>query len=257
MKPQSLDRFAWVIVLPLLTQLAWGDFEPPVRSRGGSDGLVVGDVNGDGRDDLITFSSGSDPVLRVLLSGDNGTLDESAALVGAQGRLTGIPDYPVIDANGDGHLDVVASSWVQRGPIRRIWLFGSPAEVAEATLYENLWTGNGDGTFAPLVITSRLEFHDFFVPRAELGRAGVAGEFNDDGLEDTAGLSRDRRNRLIGPVVIYLTMGDGSDPARLYVDVGDGRFNTIVSGDFNGDGWDDIVVAKSNRLLALLNDADW
>ena len=44
---------------------------------------------------------------------------------------------------------------------------------------------------------------------------------------------------------------------HLYFDIGSTHLLTIASGDFDGDGWSDIVASGNNTLIVLLNDRHW
>jgi large repetitive protein len=104
-----------------------GTFHPAVNySSGGvyARSLAVGDVNGDGKPDLVVANTDSGTV-GVLLGRGNGTFKAVTTY-----ELAGAPSGPlavtISDVNGDGKPDLVAS-------------------VLEA----GLLLGNGDGTFQP------------------------------------------------------------------------------------------------------------
>jgi len=49
-----------------------------------------------------------------------------------------------------------------------------------------------------------------------------------------------------------------TSPSSLYFDIGSTLIVTIASGgDFDGDGWSDIVVSGNSTLVVLLNDGVW
>ena len=190
-------------------------------------------------------------------SGD-GTFRAAASLTGALGRLCQWSYKPHLeDVNGDGHLDVAAFSFKQTSKIYTLPGWGTGADF---TLDENIWLGRGDGTFAPLAIRSHYELKAWQLPEEDFRVPGTFAEFNHDGVGDVASLSRDKMDRTVGPVLVYLRVPTtADDPALpdLSVEIGSGVFSTLASGDFDGDGWADLVVSKSKTLKTLLNDARW
>lgn len=246
-----------VVALSLGTGARAG-FDTPVTSNGGGEGLSVGDIDGDGRDDLIAFNSGNTPTIKVLLSRGDGTFRAATSLTGALGRLCKWSYSPHLeDVNGDGHLDVAAFSFRQTSKVYTLPGWGTGADF---TLDENIWLGRGDGTFAPLAIRLHYEWKAWQLPEEDFGVPGAFAEFNRDGIGDVAGLTRDKMDRPVGPVLVYLrvpTTADGPATPDLSVEIGSGVFSTLASGDFDGDGWTDLVVSKSKTLTTLLNDARW
>src|SRR5450631_603549 len=104
------------------------NFAPPVfyPSNGlQSDAIVVADLNGDGKLDLVVGSSDS---VCVLLGKGDGTFQPAVAYPsGAMANSLGVADM-----NGDGHLDIVAGN----------------ANNLSVLL------GNGDGTFQPALVSN-------------------------------------------------------------------------------------------------------
>lgn len=120
----------------------------PINLPIGVSGLQAGDVNGDGRDDLITVQSAE---VRVFLSTGGGF---SAGQIIAQ--PTGAAWLEVSDFNSDGVLDIGSVS------------AGSPA-------YFNAYFGNGNGTFVGSGVSTVM---------ASGSTEWTFGDFNNDSALD-------------------------------------------------------------------------
>ncbi|GGK73859.1 FG-GAP-like repeat-containing protein [Mangrovihabitans endophyticus] len=167
---------------------------------------AVGDVNGDGRDDIITFTHNDLADVYVALStGDGFTASAKwADFFGLAGESPG-----VADVNGDGKDDIVT------------FVPGS------ADVFVGLSTGTG--------FQGGATWHDNFAPGLQAPRLG---DFNGDGRADIAAFS----NGNTAEVTVALSDGQGR-----FVDAGvwhgffapRGEFPYV--GDFNGDGRTDIT----------------
>jgi hypothetical protein len=238
-------------------------FLAPVPSTGGGVQLAVGDFNHDGRDDVAVakgtiLSSGPfTDVIRtggsatVHLSAGDGTFQKGAVLKGAKGYyLTG---FTVSDRNGDGHPDVTLYAFD-----RQLDPTGVSEPFFRAKSYDNLWLGRGDGSFARVSITAHphqpTPFNSW--PPFAFKRQSAAADFNHDGNIDAAAVDGSTN-----VVSVTLRNFDGSyRPPQTYA-AGPSP-GTIAVGDFNGDGWTDIVVvnnlSSSQAMLSvLLNDGNW
>jgi Bacterial Ig-like domain (group 3)/FG-GAP-like repeat len=132
-----------------------GTFQPVVTYSSGAiytDAILVGDVNGDGKFDLVVASqyTNSAPfygVVGVLLGNGDGTF-QTAVNTSTPTPLEGVRQLALADFNGDGKLDLAVGA----GNV--------------------LLLGNGDGTFqTPLALGA--------------GGQGVSvGDFNRDGRPD-------------------------------------------------------------------------
>jgi len=178
-----------------------GAFAVPENSTA----IVVADLNGDGRLDMVVASGydTQDPTVSVLLGRPDGSfaphVDYSLGLPYGDVAVA----VAVGDFNGDGKLDLV--TLVSTQPSFQILL------------------GNGDGTFQPAV---SFQLSD------PLGVSGVAvGDFNKDGKLDIAVAGQ----QFAGPVVSVL-LGNGDGTFGKEVDYATAGSVSVITGDFNGDG---------------------
>jgi hypothetical protein len=227
--------------------------------------LVAADFNGDGKPDLgVPFvalffddSQGS-LVFDDVLNNGAGFSPEILTAVAQLGAVDGAPPPAFVaagDFNGDGKMDVVEAS-------------------SESGVFVLL--GKGDGTFQPAVqygagMSGPLAVGDFnndgkldilggsstevsvllgkgdgtfgFPVNSGVGGPGAVADFNGDRKLDVASLGGGANPNQL---TIFLGKGDGTFSAgATYNDVGINA-TAIASGDLNGDGIPDIVVANSS-----------
>jgi hypothetical protein len=185
--------------------------------------LAVGDVNGDGRPDLIAADRTSGTV-SILLGNGNGTFQPAVMFPSAQEPGAAAGDLHVLaaDFNGDGALDLAVAD--------------------EAANDVAVLLGAGNGTFQ-----TPVRYDVNFTPFAL-----VAGDFNGDGRVDlaTAGGTSDNIPVLVGN-------GDGTFQPRIDFNAFGASF-ALATADFNGDGLVDLASANQSpgdvtMLLAALN----
>ena len=221
-------------------------FLSPIASSGGGSWVAAGDVNHDGRDDVAVLANTN---VKVSLSNGDGTFRQAGNLTGAKGYYP----HPIrmVDANNDGHLDVELDLASQK----YTYVSTPVNSYYEYTTFRNLWLGRGDGTFGR-VSTTRFEGATYLPPWFYSPPTAVIVDVNRDGLADNV-----RLNSAAGGIDVELRNPDGSyQPPRGFAAAPNP--GTLAVGDFNGDGWADIVVVNNSAsnqltLFVLFNDPVW
>jgi hypothetical protein len=166
--------------------------------------IAVGDFNEDGKPDLVLAINGSDAI--VLLGKGDGTFTQQSPLTNAGAFL----QARVADFNGDGHQDVA--------------LAGNGGNT--------VLLGNGDGTFRPGIGLAAGEMPGTFFSLA-------VADFNGDGKPDVVAVDY---GYSIGYLDFWASNGDGTFANATSVGVNQSYPSSIASGDFNGDGKQDILI---------------
>ena len=225
--------------------------------------VVIADLNGDGRPDLVVGEIGGSNI-NVLLGNGDGSFQIALTTAASTTRSIAVGDF-----NGDGKTDLALAD--------------------NATNTVTILLGNGDGTFRAQVT--------YMVGNNPTAIA--VGDFNGDGIPDlvTSNLSDSTVSVLLGkgdgtfgPMsffqtqgAFYLVVGDFNGDGKadlaiagyseesigIYLGNGDGTFhagatyscpspNQIVVADFDGDGKADLAVTEYSQdvTLVLLGNGD-
>lgn len=179
---------------------------PAVSGRSGIPNRT--DVNGDGKDDVVTFTRGTAADVYVALS-ENGRFEPFAQ---------GWHDFFAVDMeiastgdfDGDGRSDLVTFT-----------------KGAAGDVYVSLSDGS---RFAQ----HGWAWHDHFASGEEIP---LVGDFNGDGKDDIVAFNRGTA----GDALVALSTGSGfADAETWHIQFAEGK-QTPAVGDFNGDGRDDIA----------------
>ncbi|MFF5182067.1 FG-GAP repeat domain-containing protein [Micromonospora sp. NPDC000316] len=172
------------------------------------------DVNGDGRDDVLTFTQNAAADVYVSTSTGTGFAGTSVKWndffsIGGETASTG-------DFNGDGRDDIVTFAHSNTGDV-----------------YVALSTGSA--------FTSPGRWHDWFAPGAEIA---AVGDVNGDGRDDIITFTQGPTTA--SDVIVALSTGTSFGPPQKWHDLFAVGTEQPRVGDINGDGRDDIVTFTCN-----------
>ncbi len=173
-------------------------------------GLVAGDFDGDGDDDLAAIDQLTGEVIVMRSLGD-GTFEAPVALWGA-GPSAPVTALLAADLDGDGRADLAGL----RGPLAADFV---------------VWRGRADGDFETRKVTPLT-----LVP-VLTGVTVATGDLNGDGIADVA-----LAMASLDKVLVLRGRGDGTFVEGPLPDVGDEPVGVAV-GDVDGDGFTDVAVA--------------
>ena len=247
-----------------------------VPSIGGLGALVAGDVNEDGKQDLIVAPVAGLQYDVVLIGKGDGTFTQSEQIPGSYG----FESAALVDINGDKHLDLVAggngSLFVHLGDGKGN--FTQQPITSASGLYLGLAVGDFNGDKHLDFVAANFTSNQLsFYPGIGDGSFKTAAAIQSSDLFSTSSLASADFN---GDGKLDLLVGE-SDIAYILAGNGDGTFQTdssknppvilaptlspgpqvgvapiVATADMDGNGSPDIVAADdgSGKLSVLLND---
>lgn len=234
-------------------EVAWQLGVGPMLSQVHPSLAAPGDLNGDGYDDLfignpILIDGNADQSYVALYVGsEDGLADEPAwqAISNMERQMLGVATITPGDVDGDGIVDIVTSVLYEDGIVPLLLSAGDP----------DLWSATLEDTMASLIDESYLG----------LGLL-AAGDVNGDGYADfLAGNSSDiNSDEDVVDWSLLLGSADGPSTDAIYTfdhplttvpDAGadEGMISLMLKaywqpGDFNGDGYSDLILGYSDPL---------
>jgi len=243
-----------------------GNFGTPINSSTGTYpmAMAVGDVNNDGIPDLVLAQ---ETVVTILLGVGDGSFLPPVNYMTGGAKLRSIT---LGDFNNDGNIDIAAGDYLYNNV--EVLLgdglgnFGAAATYSVDGHSNDVAVGdfNNDGNL-DLVSGNRFSSDVTLLlgdgnggfrasgnfPAGQYCRALAVGDFNGDGNLDLA-----VANAEFGDNTVSVLLGDGARGFSPAVNFPTGNAPTSIAvGDFNGDGYLDLVIANhdSNSVTVLIN----
>jgi len=266
-------------ILAVLPGNGDGTFQPPVLTSFVPPGFTgflhfvdraVGDINGDGKMDVVLFAGAN----IFLLLGNNSASFTFGGTLQSYQNGSNVDAMYLLDLNGDGHLDILTTDSV--GADFEVFLGNGDGTFSNYTRYSagtpagpflladvdgdghpdvltvyfetnqpfqlGYFKGNPDGTFSSLINVG---------PSPSQGTPLVsAGDLNSDGISDLTFLT---------PSGLAVSLGQsGPSFGSTHTTISGGSMSPYsklptkpVIGDFNGDGLTDIAMAVEGGIVLL------
>ena len=228
---------SWIIDAPNSAKLA---------GLGITRAAVFADLNGDGQSDLVVATEWG--AVRVFLN-RAGVLEDATQALGL-GAITGWwQSLAILDADGDGRLDIVAGNWGLNSGYR-----ATPRNPA------GLFFGDIGGLGAMDLVEYYSELTPgTLAPRRSLAALASAMPFLRDTYADANSFSKARLPELLGPrgksarnltvntlaSTVFLNRGDHFEARPLPNEAQLSPAMGLAAFDADGDGLDDLVIAQN------------
>ena len=211
---------------------------------------AAGDIDNDGDADLYVANFGQDTLYR---NNGDGTFTDITKAAGIDNDLWGIAAV-YLDFDVDGDLDIFVVNYLTYKLSMPVTTFKGIIGYGHPRSYKGtpdvLYRNNGDGTFTNIAETAGVTN-----PTEGRGMAAVACDYDNDGFPDIYVTNDTNRNFL------YHNNGDGTfTDESLFIGVGydgsgvaEGSMG-VDCGDYNGDGWLDLIVANSEKATLYKNE---
>ena len=195
-------------------------YSDPEQNDGAFDGVLLGDVNGDGHTDAVTCFAGGGVYERLASSGGLGSKNDTMLFENVTNSMT---NWALADVNSDGRADLVVGG----------------QKFALSYTIAVFYAGQ-DGSFSQGTLLDALDQLD----------AIAVGDVNGDGVADIVAAT-------YSDVEVFLGDGAGSTaqkPIATPYPANVGKFGAVTMADLNGDGRQDLVVASGSQAFALYGD---
>ncbi|WP_408951920.1 FG-GAP-like repeat-containing protein [Lysobacter sp. Hz 25] len=197
----------------------------PGPNPGNARAIEVGDVTGDGRDDIVVATRLSGDAAyagKVLVYASQASGGYAAPIVTSYSHLdyTEVSDLVLADLNKDGIKDMI---------------LGDSGGVT-------VFRGSRDGVF---------DGRRYWVDSGVMGASLAIIDANLDGNADVAHQLLPSGSAQALDIVIFLGAGDGRLTSTMSVDTSTPGATRIVAGDVNGDGYKDLLSVDASRRAYL------